>query len=403
MIRLVIATAVIQMTLYYFFTRSFLGARESKLWFFVCILSAFVTIIVLSPWFISGIKSGSGRLPVLIFEIGIIPFLGALIFFVGGGLVNLFRAQRNKNGIQQKQILYVLTGSAIMFSLIISLSFASSALLKNSDFNIYTPLYTIPFIGFTSYAMLRYRFLGMSYGILRLVSVFIPFAFGILLELLVLINIEIPSTNESIIQFILVSTAFLTSVIIVSKGFIEKAITSYYLKPAEARDRLTAIVNKYHSLQRFRNAIWETAKEVYPMRVVTLFVVNRKGEFESENQADNLIKANDPLLKYFNKFTSLLIRDEIPLMRFAVPFIEDAQALKNVAIFMENKGFDFAVPLGRPEQLIGIIFLTIVSDKKSMSNVVSGLEALQSDATIGLQNLLLYRTSLDLIGIRNLK
>jgi len=122
-----------------------------------------VAILTLTPFVFTGIKELTEHgVPVAKLAPGAAAFGLASAYLVIGGLVILFRKTIKAAGIERKQFEFVLAGALItylfiiVFNLILPLAFDNTALIPLA------PLFTLPFIIFTTYAILRFQLLNIK-------------------------------------------------------------------------------------------------------------------------------------------------------------------------------------------------------------------------------------------------
>lgn len=93
---------------------------------------------------------------------GIALFGGVVMFLVIGGIVNLFRKTLKASGLEKKQYKAILLGTLITFSLIITFNFILPVIFNELRFIPLAPVFILPFIALTAFAIIRYRLLNLK-------------------------------------------------------------------------------------------------------------------------------------------------------------------------------------------------------------------------------------------------
>jgi len=124
----------------------------------IFVISLFLTIIVMvlgaTPLFFESvvvspvIKPIQGKF--------IFLFLFYNLFFVSWSVFILFKKFIKSKGIEKFQLKYLILGAVIMFSLIILSNVVLVILFNISDLVVLVPIYTLVFVGMTSYAIIRF-------------------------------------------------------------------------------------------------------------------------------------------------------------------------------------------------------------------------------------------------------
>ncbi len=137
-------------------------------------------------------------------------FLLHTICFLGGGFFVLIRKLRRSNGIQKKQIWTVFWGAFFMFFAILLTNVFFVIFLNITSFVRLLPIYTLVFVGFTSYAIVRHKLLDLHIFLLRaftyvfmLILIALFYAFVVVLIGKILFGVSLrPEEQVLIIAFI---------------------------------------------------------------------------------------------------------------------------------------------------------------------------------------------------------
>lgn len=132
--------------------------------YFLIPITAIVSILTLTPFVFQriGSVSATGQVLTIVNGPGIALFGILVVSLITAGLIVLLRKTIHATGIEKSQFKYVLTGTSITFILLVLLNFIFPALLNNSSFVAYGPLFFFPFIIFTFYAITRRGLLNIK-------------------------------------------------------------------------------------------------------------------------------------------------------------------------------------------------------------------------------------------------
>lgn len=136
--------------------------------FWLCI-GATLPLLVLAPKnlvFSSVEAYGKSGVP----GMGMPLFLLHTVLFLGGALIILVKKLRQSVGIEKTQIKLFLLGTAIMFGAILVTNLFFVLIFNTGEFVGLLPLYTIIFVGFISYAIIRHRFMDIRFVVARTIA-----------------------------------------------------------------------------------------------------------------------------------------------------------------------------------------------------------------------------------------
>lgn len=122
----------------------------------------FVSFITLTPLVFSGVKFADTGAPLPIMNPGIVLFGITAVGLVVGGITLLIKRITKAEKEDRPRFNYFLIGIGIMFSLIIVFNFIFPAFYNNVRFIPFGALFILPFIVFTSYAILRHGLLDIK-------------------------------------------------------------------------------------------------------------------------------------------------------------------------------------------------------------------------------------------------
>ncbi|MEJ0021841.1 MAG: ATP-binding protein [Candidatus Doudnabacteria bacterium] len=124
---------------------------------------ALTSLVTLSPLAITEVNraSNQGKSGDVI-GLGMILFGVTVVSLIASGIVVFFEKRKRKKGKERTPYNYILIGTIITFSLYIVFNFVFPVFLQNVRYISYGAIFSFPFIAFTSYAIIRHRFLDVK-------------------------------------------------------------------------------------------------------------------------------------------------------------------------------------------------------------------------------------------------
>lgn len=168
-IRLTMFFAVLQSISFFFFIHTFPNRSLllKKSFFYSILLFSFVTSVAcITPLVFSGIEIVNGEISPTP-GIGMILFIPNSIGFILAGVVILIKKIRVFSGIPKMQLNYIFFGFILMFVTLVFFNFILVNIFHNSTFVSFGSLFILPFIFFTTIAMIRYKFMNTRLIIVR--------------------------------------------------------------------------------------------------------------------------------------------------------------------------------------------------------------------------------------------
>lgn len=132
-------------------------------------IGSLIMLITVSPFAFTEIEI-KDNLPNPIPGWGMGPFALFAISMSAGAIVTLIRRLKSSKGVQKQQLNFVMFGILAMLGLIIITILIPVALSKNIAFVPFAPLYTLTFLGMTTYAIVRHRLLDIRVVVARAVA-----------------------------------------------------------------------------------------------------------------------------------------------------------------------------------------------------------------------------------------
>lgn len=392
---------------YFFrFCISFTYSSFQKYFKFGYLITSLLSLAVISGLIINNIRFYNGT---LIFDTAPLFIIYALILFsyILLGSYEIFRKYLKAAGLYRVQLLYVLLGLFIsgLIALISNLIFP---ILNITDLNLLRlGIYGMIFvIGFTSYAILRYRLMDVRVIIRRstvfaVLVILITAIYTLFAYLISLIFQGIVGAQSFILTGII--TAVLVAIAFEPLKTWLSWITDKYLFQAEYNaqevlaefaDRLTSTLDLRKNTEFLVKRLYEVLKPAY----VSVFLLHNDKEYRREamkGKAVMELSRIDTALfaKIYDHLKNLGIEREILVREEIVKMQEETNdpGLKLLYANLDQYAVNLVVPMYLRDKLIGIMFL---GDKKS-GDVYSQqdlkiLEIIAAQSAVSVQNSLLF-------------
>lgn len=192
--RMILFTSPFHALAFYLFIKTFLTDQESiskKLLIPLIIIACLVAIYTLTPMVLSNIVINSDGTRSAIFAKTAGVYLSFIFIFIGGGFITLVKRFIRAKGERRTQWSFLLAGLALTFLLVIAFSLLNPLIFGNIGTVRFGHLFTLPFVIFTAYAMVRHHLLNLKTVVAELAV--------ILLNLLLLMRFI---TSEDLSQYI---------------------------------------------------------------------------------------------------------------------------------------------------------------------------------------------------------
>lgn len=124
-------------------------------------ITIFISILTLTPFVFSGVARYApvGQVSTAIVEAGIYLFIVLVLLLVTSAITLLSKKTIAARGIEKTQYRFVFIGTVTTFSLIIIFNLILPAVFLNVRFIPLAPVFFFPFVGFTSYAIIKHHLL----------------------------------------------------------------------------------------------------------------------------------------------------------------------------------------------------------------------------------------------------
>lgn len=389
-----------------FFAISFPKKKSfPKRYYFLAIPTVFfIGVSFIDGFIFKGIKIVNGSI-----ETGrgvLYPFFVfyALVYFVTGVLV-LTRKYKRSVGIERLQIRYLLIGLVL---------FTFGALMTNvllpaigvSQFNGFGPTFSIFFVAFTGYSIIKYRLMDIRIVLRK--------SFVYLAALMTVVSIGIflmIFDNRYLDGLIPASVAgpliLLIGVVLFDpvKNFYLEIANRYfftslynYQKTIEnITTRLTTIIE----IDKIIDMIIETIVKTMKLDRAGVLLLSSNGKEEKCDVAKmegfddknglNLF-SDDPLMRFVEKSRKPVVYDELVRKLESTESEKYKKRIKAVIFNMEKTKISVCLPLSRKKRMIGLIALGDKISKEAYTKEDLDLLAiLASQAAVAIENAMLYK------------
>lgn len=402
-----------------YFAYVFVGKKQSFVFKIIALIliPIFFVVATLTPYVVNKVERA-----VLGYEAtyGLLWYFYAIYFilYILTSFVVIIFKYKNAAAILQLKIKYLLIGLilsaliAVAANLIIPFFISINILQNNSVFQFFFHfghLATIFFIGFTAYAILRYRLMDIKVvirkGLIYTFSLIIALAFYTYLAILgknfLQNTLNLPENWGIFVLILLVALGFPPL-----KYGVEKLITTaFFSKVKNLKKKAREIAQDISSkikLEELVNQFADEVKENISVNHLQVYLKNRKtGDFNAVYPAgfSDLIKYEHPLTNYFKVNQEILITEEIEYMKENENEAK-VKLLENLKKELETRDVALVIPLQNlSEELDVLIFLENKKNKEAFNiEDVSFLQNIAGQFNIALANAILYKEALERIN-----
>lgn len=177
-LRIVFVFATLHTYGFYFFIRTFLIYQEKVKFAFIKVLGTFGLLVagfVTSPFVLGGVEVNALGQKVPQVLPGIVVFSSYIAFCIAGGFYTIVKRYKSSEGVVKKQWQFLAIGLISTFILVFVLSFLSFIVFGNVSTVRFGHVYTLPFVFFTAYAMVRHKLLDIKAVVAELAVILLVF------------------------------------------------------------------------------------------------------------------------------------------------------------------------------------------------------------------------------------
>ncbi len=321
-VRLVMTSALYIVLLFYLLAQAFPGQKlEFRHWsFWIALIFALaLTPLSLLDYIWVAVKPfGQGADPGPALPL----FVLDCFLFLGGGFVILIKKLKNSSGSEKAQLKFLLFGSVLMFTLILTTNLFFIIIFNNYSLIDLLPLYILAFVGFISYAIVRHKFLDIGALVARTVSysvIIFLVVVGYVLLIFALTQLipELEVTTKQVIVFSAISIILLFTASPLQRT-VENITDKIFFKgrynPEQLLSTLTHIMAEELDIKRLSTRLLSTLND--QVRIVnSAFIVidrnNKQVEIEEDHGRHHFELTNEELDK-LSLWGNFLVFEELP-------------------------------------------------------------------------------------------
>lgn len=261
MARLVLFWAVVFAFIFFLFVNTF-PDKEFTLKKRYLILSSLLSVIAmgltLSPLvFKEIVVPADGGLGSPAVGPGIALFALTVLFFDFGGLFLLFRKVLRSKSSERVQVLYLFLGLGVMKIMIIVLNFILPTVFKDTRFIPYASIFMLPFVLFTSYAIVKHHLLDIRATVARALAYIVSLGFIGLVYGVVIFGLTSGfslNENPSLQRVVYIAVALVTALLYQrTKSFFDRVTNRIFYQdaydPQLFLDRLNTVLVAHIDMQ----------------------------------------------------------------------------------------------------------------------------------------------------------
>jgi hypothetical protein len=328
-----------------------------------------------------------------------------IVYFIFAAGYILIKRYHSLNGVYRLQLRYIIVG--YLLAIIIEL------FIESVYSNIVGPLplvldrfvinVSLLFSAFSAFAMLRYRFMdvrviirkGVVYSISLLIALSLYTYIALILKETIEESWNVHATWTAVILIALVALGFPPL-----KNIVEKAINTLFkgqksidLAVKEVQEK---IVEKT-DLQTLVDLICLEVKKYLNIDVVELYIINHKEQLysvEDAGEQKEIEKKND-LIRYFEKYSNVLVRDEIPHLLEEHSGKFEHEMLQKTEKEIRKRKASLAMPFKTEDEVFGLLLIGERNGSRAYTvQDVQFLEKVREQTEFIIANALLYKETM---------
>lgn len=407
-IRLVMALATAQSIAILLFILTFPNQSftiNKKLLILILTAGVITTIICLTPLVFSDIElSSGGDVQKTVVAPGIILFILVTIGSIFSSIILSFKRFNKSLGVERIQFQYIFFSLILMYSGVIFFAFVQPVFLQNPNYVYLASLFTLPFIFFTTYAMLRYRLMDVRVVIRK--SIIYAISLIVILSIYTYVAIIFKASIKELLKL---NTTWATAILIALialgfpslKIFIEKLINKIF-KDKKSIDlavkEVREMISQETHLDKLVGIIGNEMKKYLEINEIKVYLLYRRDKifmFTNNGNSDSIEPKND-LIQYFEKYRDVLVQAEISHLLLEKRGKFENEKLSKAEKEMKKRKISLAMPLYTEDEIFGIIMLGDRKDTYTIQDV-RYLERLREQINSILANALLYKDAMERI------
>lgn len=411
-IRVVMAFAVVQSAVFALLMHTFpfstIRLSKKVLFGFFAIVAGGVGIS-LSPFLFESIAFQVGRAPQPSPSWGLAVFVPIVAASLLWGFAILIKKNIKAKGIEKVQQRYLLYGFLTTFTLLATLVLFSAAVIHNTRFVPYAPLFMLPFIVATAYTIIRHRFMDIRLALARSLSFsFLIGAFLSVYAAILVFAVPVVSSALDVPESAVAALGALFAVLLaryiqdvlrsITDHFLFQGKIDYKKELVDVGRELSATID----IEEATEAVVRIMRDVVKTQkvVVLLFDPDKKvfepHAYEGVKNFHVTIPEQSPLLLHLKHIQGVLVRDELALAHEQGGSAAHQKEIDVVSNALQWLDASVVVPLFVNKELTGLILLgDKLSGEPYLQDDVEFLNGLASQAAVNLENARLYKESLE--------
>lgn len=328
-------------------------------------------------------------------------------YFLLIALTNLIKKYASSKGITKLQIKYLLVGYSVSIVVLLILSFVNSINETYPDIDQlgYSQIMLV-FISTCAYAVLKHRLMGLHY-LLRKGTVYS----ATLIILMAIYGYMLIGANEYFIDSFnwdrKLTYLFTLLLIVISfmpfRSWLIRALGATLFPKHDPRKKIIEQVRESvigtYDIPAFAEALKRGAQRICLVDS-NLFVLDSKNKVFIGAHKKHKIKLDNPLVRSFHSQFEPIIMQEIPFLLSNSNVIQK-KYFGEVEEAMRQLHFEIAIPLGRVNDLMGILFVSPKNNGQPFTKEeIDSFNAFAREASPALESTLMYHNALARIGVK---
>lgn len=326
-----------------------------------------------------------------------------LFFMAAAFFVLIRKLTQQLSGIQKQQIRYIIVGAVLSTIGGSGTNLVIPMFTGDSSMGIFGPYFTIFFVGFTTYAILRHRFLDIRIVLRKgtVYAVTIAIVLGVYGYLVFLIS----QTTSNIFKI----GGDITSVaiiILIALGFhplrkiVEHTLNEYiFPKRVDLRAAAKRITLQLSSsiteIEKVIKTIRDEAKPALNTESIDLFFQKEPGIWDAVQAVSNTkisIDPKDPLFQRLSQKANIIVAEELEYQINDAANPNEIKSLQEIRKILLSYGAAAVAPIiQHPDTLIGILFLGPKANQSAYTiEDVQFLKNLQQNLSLSMGGIILY-------------
>lgn len=349
LVRGVMALAVLQTFYFFVFVYSFPNEKPlpRKFRYILSFLAIVSSAFSLTSFVIDKVGVVNEQVET-VFAPGIAFFTIVVSIFILSGLVILIRRFIKKQGIERMQIGYTALGFGLMFFCMVTFNFLAVMVAQNTNYIQYGPVFTLPFVLTTAYAMVRYRFLDIRIAIQRGIARLLTFGiiFGFFAYLLLFIERNVEATSERNVSLLIVVVVLVLTVEPLRRWiyrFVDGLFDNQERKRRDALQRIQLVASSTLQFTSLVERLTSELHNVFGVEVHFLLRDEQHGKLAGVTE----LSLKDPIAGQIVD-GKVIITDELPYR------IENGEAmLAPLHTWLVSNRISAVLPIGNREDFVG--------------------------------------------------